>query len=123
MSKNKQKNVLGQELQPCCLDPITGFQRDGYCSLVQYDRGLHIVCAVVTKEFLHFSKLRGNDLSTRTESFHGLKPGDKWCLCITRWLEAYNANVAPKVILESSHISCLEFIELEDLKKYEFKTH
>lgn len=113
-------NVLGAALQCCCTSPATGFYRDGYCRTGPEDVGLHTVCTVVTTEFLHFSKSRGNDLTTpRPEyDFPGLKPGDKWCLCVRRWVEALDAGMAPKVFLEATHISALEFIDLADLKKH-----
>lgn len=113
-------NVFGKALQCCCTSPVTGFYRDGYCRTGPDDVGLHTVCALVTAEFLHFSKSRGNDLTTpRPEyGFPGLKPGDKWCLCVRRWAEALEADVAPKVCLKATHISALEFIDLEDLKQH-----
>jgi uncharacterized protein (DUF2237 family) len=111
-------NVLGAALQCCCASPVTGFYRDGFCRTGPEDVGLHTVCAVVTSGFLDFSKSRGNDLITpRPEyGFPGLKPGDKWCLCVRRWAEAFDAGMAPKVCLEATHISALEFVDLEDLK-------
>ena len=113
-------NVLGQPLQACCHDPVTGFYRDGYCRTGADDLGLHTVCAVVTDAFLAFSKARGNDLSTpRPEyEFPGLKDGDHWCLCVERWREALDAGCAPKVLLEACHVSALEFVDLEDLKAH-----
>jgi uncharacterized protein (DUF2237 family) len=114
------KNVLGGKLQPCCTDPMTGFFRDGFCRTVAEDRGTHVVCAVVTREFLDFTRSRGNDLSTpRPEfDFPGLKPGDGWCLCALRWKEAWEAGVAPAVKLESTHEKALEFIPLAALKEH-----
>ena len=114
------KNVLGEDLQPCSTDPMTGFYRDGCCNTGAGDGGVHTVCAEMTAEFLEFSKLRGNDLSTPVPAyeFPGLKPGDRWCLCAPRWREAYDAGMAPKVILESCHISTLEFATLEELREY-----
>jgi len=111
-------NVLGTELVACSLDPLTGFQRDGCCNTDEHDRGLHVVCARVTREFLEFSSRRGNDLVTaRPEfGFPGLKPGDRWCLCATRWLEAFQGGVAPPVVLESTHARALEVVSLEQLK-------
>jgi|GEM_PF-361953 len=113
-------NVLGTELKSCCTDPITGFYRDGYCRTGPGDIGLHTVCAQVTTEFLEFSKNRGNDLSTpRPEfDFPGLKDGDIWCLCVQRWVEALEAGKAPKVNLEASHLSVLEFADLDSLKAH-----
>jgi uncharacterized protein (DUF2237 family) len=116
----RARNVLGGELQTCSVDPLTGFYRDGCCNTGASDYGLHIICVEVTKEFLEFSKMRGNDLSTPNPfyQFPGLKPGDRWCLCALRWKEALEANMAPKVCLEATHISALEFVDLEDLKAY-----
>lgn len=112
------RNVLGGELEPCCFEPVTGFYRDGFCHTGQGDFGVHTVCAVMTEEFLKFSFNAGNDLTTpRPEyEFPGLKPGDKWCLCASRWKEAYDAGMAPKVKLEATHASTLEFALLEELK-------
>lgn len=114
------QNVLGGRLQSCCVAPMTGFYRDGYCRTGPHDYGLHIVCAEMTEEFLVFSQQRGNDLSTpRPEyEFPGLKPGDRWCLCVERWKEAYNAGFAPHVILEATSASALEFVTLEQLEEY-----
>lgn len=114
------KNVLGTDIQPCCFDPITGFYRDGFCKTGPEDLGLHLVCAVMTREFLEFSRRVGNDLSTPVPAyeFPGLKPGDRWCLCVTRWVEALKAGVAPQVILEATHISALEFADLADLQRF-----
>lgn len=113
-------NVLGDPLEPCCFQPMTGFHRDGYCRTGPGDHGLHTVCARMTREFLEFSRARGNDLSTpRPEyDFPGLKPGDHWCLCVTRWVEAFEAGCAPQVRLESCHVSVLEFADLADLKAH-----
>ncbi len=114
----ENKNVLGNELQTCCTSPMTGFYRDGTCQTGPQDRGVHVVCAELTAEFLSYTKAQGNDLSTpRPESnFPGLKPGDKWCLCATRWKEALDDGVAPPVILESTHEAALEHVSLEELK-------
>ncbi|MCO6046077.1 DUF2237 domain-containing protein [Aeoliella sp. ICT_H6.2] len=114
------KNVLGQPLLPCCTDPMTGFYRDGYCHTGGGDSGVHVVCAEMTEEFLAFSKSRGNDLSTPIPefSFPGLVPGDRWCLCAARWKEAYDAGMAPPVVLEACHISSLEFANLAELKEH-----
>lgn len=110
-------NVFGQPLQPCCFKPLTGFYRDGYCRTGTDDTGTHTVCAIMTAEFLQFSLSVGNDLTTpRPEyGFPGLKPGDKWCLCLTRWLQAYHADVAPSVILEATHEKTLDLIPLDEL--------
>ena len=111
------KNVLGQELVPCSLDPVTGFFRNGCCETGPHDVGLHTVCAVMTAEFLAFSKMMGNDLSTPVPEygFPGLKPGDRWCLCVQRWREALLAHVAPPIFLRSTHHSALQVLALEDL--------
>ncbi len=113
------KNVLGGELIACSYDPLTGFFRDGCCQTGPDDLGSHTVCARVTDEFLRFSASRGNDLSTpRPEfRFRGLKPGDRWCLCATRWLEAWMAGVAPPVVLEATHERALQVVPLEALKE------
>lgn len=115
------KNVLGTELMPCSHDPLTGYYRDGCCNTGASDSGLHVVCAVMTDEFLQFSKSRGNDLSTPHEAFRfpGLKSGDQWCLCAARWKEAMEAGMAPEVVLESTHISALEFVTLEQLQAHQ----
>lgn len=114
------KNVLGTHLESCSVDPMTGFFRDGCCRSGAEDLGLHLVCAQVTDEFLAFSKRRGNDLITPVPQyqFPGLKAGDRWCLCVLRWREALEAGVAPPVVLESTHISTLEFVDLEDLRAH-----
>jgi uncharacterized protein (DUF2237 family) len=116
----RAKNVLGEELAECSRDPLTGFYRTGCCDTGGDDDGVHIVCAQMTSEFLAFSVDRGNDLVTpRPEyGFPGLKPGDRWCLCVTRWKEALEAGMAPPVLLDATHISSLEFVELEDLKRH-----
>lgn len=113
-------NVLGGPLQACCFEPMTGFYRDGFCRTGPGDHGVHAVCAVMTEEFLEFSRSRGNDLITPRPEFQfpGLKPGDRWCLCASRWKEAYDAGCAPPVILEATHISALEFATLEELQEY-----
>ena len=114
----KASNVLGTPLQPCSVDPMTGFYRDGCCNTGAGDYGAHTVCAEMTAEFLAFSKARGNDLSTPVPAyqFPGLKPGDRWCLCASRWKEALDAGMAPKVVLESTHASTLEYASLTELK-------
>ena len=111
-------NVLGTELETCGEDPVTGFFRNGRCDTCAEDVGMHTVCAVMTDPFLKFSKVRGNDLSTpRPEyDFPGLQAGDRWCVCLNRWIEAYQAGVAPSVRLESTHISVLEFVSLGILR-------
>tara|TARA_B100000586_G_C20045629_1_gene399720 strand:+ start:333 stop:719 length:387 start_codon:yes stop_codon:yes gene_type:complete len=117
---DSQKNVLGTPLRACCMQPITGFTRNGFCELHPDDQGLHTVCVIVTDAFLAFSKSKGNDLSTPFPEyqFPGLKEGDKWCLCALRWKEAYEANVAPKIVISATHESVLEIIDLEVLKQY-----
>ncbi len=116
----RAKNVLGTELVPCSLDPVTGFYRNGCCDTGAQDMGLHIICIEATEEFLDFSIAVGNDLSTPNSmhQFPGLKPGDRWCLCALRWKEALESNKAPKVVLESTHMSMLEFVDLEVLQEY-----
>ena len=111
------KNVLGKSLQCCCQSPRTGFYRDGYCQTGPDDLGRHVVCAQMTAEFLAFTQARGNDLSTPIPAyqFPGLKPGDKWCLCASRWQEAREAGIAPPVDLHATHEKALEIIALEDL--------
>ncbi len=114
----QSKNVLGQPLQICCTSPITGFYRDGKCETGTQDRGIHVVCAEITDEFLAFTKSMGNDLSTVSFSFPGLKQGDRWCLCVSRWQEALEAGVAPPIILDATHEAALRSVSLEELKKY-----
>ena len=118
-----QLNVLGGVLESCSIDPLTGFFRDGCCNWHPSDIGSHTVCARMTKDFLEFSKQQGNDLSTPIPEydFAGLKEGDFWCLCASRWEEARIAKKAPEVVLESTNIKCLEILKIEDLTKYRFK--
>lgn len=128
MGRDLPRNVLGTALRPCCAasgegpdeGPVTGFYRDGYCRTGQEDLGLHVVCAEVTESFLRFTTSRGNDLSTPVPEFGfpGLKPGDRWCLCVQRWQEAYEAGCAPPVVLEATHVLALEFVDLEALKAH-----
>lgn len=115
-----QKNVLGGDLQSCCNELETGFYRNGRCETDDHDIGMHTVCAKITQEFLDYSKANGNDLSTAfpEAEFPGLKPGDRWCLCAQRWIEALEENVVPKIHLQSTHSSVLEYVELEVLVKY-----
>lgn len=117
----ESKNVLGTKLEVCSLNPRTGFFRDGCCNTGHDDTGMHTVCVEVTDEFLEFSKKSGNDLSTpRTEfGFMGLIPGDKWCLCAARWLEAYKAGVAPNVKLTATHEETLAIIPYDVLERFE----
>lgn len=118
----ESKNVLGTSLLPCSYDPLTGYFRDGCCNTDDSDRGSHLVCARVTQDFLAFSLEQGNDLVTpRPEHrFEGLKPGDRWCLCVNRWREALEAGVAPTVVLESTHVNALQFVTLETFEKHRF---
>ena len=117
---SRPKNVLGTELRCCCTAPVTGFYRDGFCQTGPMDHGSHTVCAQVTSEFLAFSKSRGNDLSTAIPAyqFPGLKAGDRWCLCVSRWQEAFLAGVAPLVMLEACHEKALEVVDLDALKGF-----
>jgi uncharacterized protein len=117
---SRPKNVLGTPLETCCTDPMTGFYRTGCCETGPDDAGLHIVCAQMTADFLEFSRLRGNDLSTPAPQygFAGLSPGDRWCLCVERWKEAFESGFAPPVVLEATHISTLEFVSLEELQAH-----
>ena len=110
--------MLGQPLQACSYDPLTGYFRDGCCNTSAEDTGTHVICARVTQAFLDFSLSRGNDLITpRPEyRFKGLKPGDRWCLCALRWREAWDAGVAPPVVLASTHLRALDFVTLEQLQ-------
>ena len=113
-------NVFGRPLVPCSLAPRTGFFRDGCCRSDPQDRGLHVVCVVMTADFLTFSRARGNDLSTPMPEydFPGLKPGDRWCLCALRWLEALQAGMAPDVVLEATHLNALGVVNLDQLQMY-----
>lgn len=117
---DKPINVLGETLESCCENPLTGFFRDGCCNTSDDDFGSHTVCVQVTGEFLEFSRFRGNDLTTSKPEFGfpGLKPGDCWCLCAARWLEAQQHGMAPRVMLRGSHIRALEIVSLETLKEY-----
>ena len=114
------RNVLGERLDGCSIDPMTGFFRDGCCDTSQQDVGSHTVCAVMSASFLEFSKSRGNDLSTpRPEfGFSGLKPGDRWCLCAPRWQEALEGGQAPRVVLRATHEGALGYCSLADLKRF-----
>ena len=119
---NTESNILGGRLIPCCYEPLTGFYRDGHCRTGPGDTGTHVVCAIMTEEFLRFTRSRGNDLSTPLPYFNfpGLKPGDRWCLCASRWREAYRQGVAPPVILEATHQKALEMLEFEWLLDHKF---
>jgi uncharacterized protein (DUF2237 family) len=117
---NRGRNVLGEEMEDCGTSPMTGFFRDGCCRTGPDDLGLHILCAEMTEEFLTFSKMAGNDLSTPMPEYHfpGLQPGDRWCLCVLRWKEALEAGMAPPVVLAATHVSTLEFVDLDDLRAH-----
>ena len=119
----RERNVLGEPLIACSFDPLTGFYRNGCCSTGIEDAGNHTVCCVMTAEFLDFSVARGNDLVTPREDwgFPGLKPGDRWCLCAIRWVEAFHEHCAPMVVLEATHERALKLIELSDLQAHEYK--
>lgn len=114
------RNVIGGQLETCCTAPMTGFYRDGVCRTGAGDMGAHVVCSQVTEEFLAFSKSKGNDLSTPAPvyGFPGLKPGDRWCLCASRWKEALDADMAPPVVLSATHASALEYVSLAELKQH-----
>ena len=120
MEPDDSINVLGTELQVCGMDPVTGFFRDGHCNTCAADQGSHTVCAVMTAEFLAYSKYVGNDLSTpRPEyRFKGLEPGDSWCLCASRFLQAHDEGCAPKVSLEATHQRALDIVPLEVLEQH-----
>jgi len=113
-------NVFDEPLQDCSHDPVTGFYRDGCCNTGKQDIGSHTVCVRVTKKFLEYSRFRGNDLTTPMPDFGfpGLQPGDRWCLCASRWLEAFEQNMAPRVFLASTHKRVLELVPLEKLKQH-----
>lgn len=114
------RNVLGEPLAACCFDPLTGYFRTGSCITDASDRGSHVVCARVTREFLDFSLSQGNDLVTPAPGyrFRGLKPGDRWCLCALRWREALEAGVAPPVVLSATHERALRFVSIDDLRRH-----
>jgi len=117
------RNIFGEPLVPCSFDPLTGFFRDGCCKTNAEDTGTHVVCAIMTDEFLSFSASRGNDLSTPVPEwgFPGLKSGDQWCLCALRWMEALEADRAPPVVLESTNLVALELIDENVLKQYDHR--
>ena len=120
MTEKNQLNIFDEQLEECSCDPLTGFFRSGYCETSQQDLGSHTVCALMTEEFLEFSFKKGNDLISAVPQFDfpGLKPGDKWCLCANRWLEAYENGKAPMVYLRKSHQKSISIIDIEILKKY-----
>jgi uncharacterized protein (DUF2237 family) len=120
MQMDESVNVFGEPLEPCGMDPATGFFRDGCCNTSEIDHGCHTVCVAVTDEFLNFTRSQGNDLSTPVPAFGfpGLKPGDSWCLCASRWLEAHEEGKAPRVFLRRSHKKTLETVAMEILRSY-----
>lgn len=120
MKIDESLNVFGEPLELCGADPVTGFLRDGTCNTCSEDHGSHTVCVEVTRAFLEFSRFRGNDLSTPMPeyNFPGLRPGDNWCLCAGRWLEAAENNMAPKVHLKRTHIRALDIVPFELLKQH-----
>ncbi len=125
MAQVTSRNVLGEALEYCGLDPVTGFYRDGCCNTGPEDLGAHTVCAQITHEFLAFTASQGNDLSTPQPEmgFAGLSPGDHWCLCATRWQEARRAGCAPPVILAATHEATLEIVPFEHLRAYALDVH
>ncbi|MFQ3201326.1 MAG: hypothetical protein ACI9SK_002058 [Zhongshania sp.] len=120
MEMDESINIFGEKLETCGEDPITGFYRDGKCNTCKGDVGSHTVCIETSKEFLEFTKLKGNDLSSPAPEFgfEGLKPGDSWCVCASRWLEAMESGMAPRLHLKRTHIRALEIVPMELLKKY-----
>ena len=121
MEQDEAINVFGEALAPCSSEPLTGFFRDGHCNTCAADRGSHTVCAVMTAEFLAYSKYVGNDLSTPMPQFRfpGLKPGDSWCLCASRFLQAHDEGCAPKVHLEATHQRALDIVPMRVLEQYD----
>jgi len=120
MSEEDQLNIFKEPLEACSFDPVTGFFRSGCCETSEQDTGSHTVCAIMTEEFLKFSKSKGNDLSTPVPAFDfpGLNSGDRWCLCAARWLEAYEAGSAPSIIARATHRRALEIIPMEAMKEF-----
>jgi uncharacterized protein len=120
--QSTNRNVLGTALEPCCFEPLTGFYRDGHCHTGADDRGVHVVCAVMSDEFLAFTKSQGNDLSSPKPmfGFPGLKAGDRWCLCADRWQEALAAGVAPPILLNATHEAALRTIDLDVLEQHAY---
>ena len=120
MSEDDQLNIFNEPLEPCSFDPVTGFFRSGCCETSEQDTGSHTVCAIMTEEFLKFSKSKGNDLSSPVPAFDfpGLNSGDRWCLCAARWLEAYEAGSAPSIIARATHRRALEIIPMEAMKEF-----
>lgn len=123
IQKDEPVNIFGEKLESCCTDPMTGYFRDGYCNTSADDYGTHVICAVMTQEFLDYTLKMGNDLCTAKPEyrFPGLKPGDGWCLCAIRWKEAYDAGVAPLVKLEATHIKALQYVKMEELVEHALK--
>jgi uncharacterized protein (DUF2237 family) len=117
------RNVLGSSLGCCCTGPMTGFYRDGFCRTNAQDQGRHVICAIMTEPFLRFTRSRGNDLTTPYPEFQfpGLKPGDRWCLCALRWLEAYEAGMAPPVLLACTHERALQYVTIDMLRELAFE--
>lgn len=120
--QSTNRNVLGTALEPCCFEPLTGFYRDGHCHTGADDGGVHVVCAVMSDEFLAFTKSQGNDLSSPKPmfGFPGLKAGDRWCLCADRWQEALAAGVAPPILLNATHEAALRTIDLDVLEQHAY---
>ncbi len=120
MLQKETKNILNEKLQSCCTNPLTGFFRDGFCNTSELDNGTHVVCSVITDDFLKYTKSKGNDLSSPMieYNFPGLNAGDTWCLCVNRWKEAYDAGVAPPIKAKATHIKALQFIKLEIFNKF-----
>ena len=120
MNEDDQLNIFNEPLEACSFDPVTGFFRSGCCETSELDTGNHTVCAIMTEEFLKFSKSKGNDLSTPVPAFDfpGLNSGDRWCLCAARWLEAYEAGSAPSIIARATHRRALEIIPMEAMKEF-----
>tara|TARA_A100001015_G_scaffold165211_1_gene183661 strand:+ start:57 stop:434 length:378 start_codon:yes stop_codon:yes gene_type:complete len=120
MNEDDQLNIFNEPLEACSFDPVTGFFRSGCCETSELDTGSHTVCAIMTEEFLKFSKSKGNDLSTPVPAFDfpGLNSGDRWCLCAARWLEAYEASSAPSIIAKATHSRALEIIPMEVIKEF-----
>ena len=120
MPEEIQLNIFSEEIEDCSCDPMTGFFRNGCCETSDHDAGSHTVCALMNKEFLEFSSSRGNDLINPVLAFNfpGLNPGDRWCLCANRWLEAYEAGAAPHIIAKATNIKALEIIEIEQIKEF-----
>ena len=120
MSKLDQLNIFHESLEECSINPLTGFLRTGCCETNDNDQGTHTVCALMDREFLQFSFNQGNDLITPMPeyNFPGLKPGDKWCLCANRWLEAFEAGVAPRIYAKATNLKTLDIISMEKIKKF-----